>query len=198
MIPRKKGFIMLIYYQGVIIMKYANIKKYDIANGPGVRVSLFVSGCKHHCKGCFNEIAWDFNYGKEFSSDVQDEIIAALKPDYIEGLTILGGEPFEPENQRGLLSFLKRVREELPKKTIWAFSGFILDKEILGTSRANCEVTNELLSLIDVLVDGRFEENKKDIALIFKGSSNQRIIDLRKTLKEGHIVLSPLNDKKSY
>ena len=102
-------------------MKYANIKKYDIANGPGVRVSLFVSGCKHHCKGCFNEIAWDFNYGKEFSSDVQDEIIAALKPDYIEGLTILGGEPFEPENQRGLLSFLKRVREELPKKTIWAF-----------------------------------------------------------------------------
>ena len=178
-------------------MKYANIKKYDIANGPGVRVSLFVSGCKHHCKGCFNEIAWDFNYGKEFSSDVQDEIIAALKPDYIEGLTILGGEPFEPENQRGLLSFLKRVREELPKKTIWAFSGFILDKEILGTSRANCEVTNELLSLIDVLVDGRFEEDKKDIALIFKGSS-QRIIDLRKTLKEGHIVLSPLNDKKSY
>lgn len=179
-------------------MKYANIKKYDIANGPGVRVSLFVSGCKHHCKGCFNEIAWDFNYGKEFSSDVQDEIIAALKPDYIEGLTILGGEPFEPENQRGLLSFLKRVREELPNKTIWAFSGFILDKEILGTSRANCEVTNELLSLIDVLVDGRFEEDKKDIALIFKGSSNQRIIDLRKTRKEGHIVLSPLNDKKSY
>ena len=193
-------------------MKYANIKKYDIANGPGVRVSLFVSGCKHHCKGCFNEIAWDFNYGKEFSSDVQDEIIAALKPDYIEGLTILGGEPFEPENQRGLLSFshgdheeqagrfalIKRVREELPKKTIWAFSGFILDKEILGISRANCEVTNELLSLIDVLVDGRFEEDKKDIALIFKGSSNQRIIDLRKTLKEGHIVLSPLNDKKSY
>lgn len=179
-------------------MKYANIKKYDIANGPGVRVSLFVSGCKHHCKGCFNEIAWDFNYGKEFSSDVQDEIIAALKPDYIEGLTILGGWTLWARKSKRLLSFLKRVREELPNKTIWAFSGFILDKEILGTSRANCEVTNELLSLIDVLVDGRFEEDKKDIALIFKGSSNQRIIDLRKTLKEGHIVLSPLNDKKSY
>lgn len=179
-------------------MKYANIKKYDIANGPGVRVSLFVSGCRHHCKGCFNQIAWDFNYGKEFTKEVEDEIIESLAPDYIEGLTILGGEPFEAENQRCLLPFLKRVREALPNKTIWAFSGFILDKEILGDSRANCEVTRELLSLIDVLVDGRFEENLKDISLIFKGSSNQRIINVNETLKAGQIVLNPLNDKKSF
>ena len=179
-------------------MNYATIKNLDIANGPGLRVSLFVSGCTHHCKGCFNPESWDFNYGQPFTKETEDEILRLMEGEHIRGLSLLGGEPFEPENQRGLLPFLKRVREELPNKTIWAFSGFILDKEILGTSRANCEVTNELLSLIDVLVDGRFEEDKKDIALIFKGSSNQRIIDLRKTLKEGHIVLSPLNDKKSY
>ena len=168
-------------------MKYANIKKYDIANGPGVRVSLFVSGCKHHCKGCFNEIAWDFNYGKEFSSDVQDEIIAALKPDYIEGLTILGGEPFEPENQRGLLSFLKRVREELPKKTIWAYSGYVYEelsgKEV-GTGRARCEVTDAVLACVDVLVDGEFMKDKKNISLQFRGSENQRILDVPFSLKE--------------
>ena len=179
-------------------MNYGEIKFNDIANGEGVRTSLFVSGCRHHCKNCFNEQTWDFGFGQPFTEETMEEILDSCNHDWLNGLSLLGGEPFEPENQRGLLSFLKRVREELPKKTIWAFSGFILDKEILGTSRANCEVTNELLSLIDVLVDGRFEEDKKDIALIFKGPSNQRIIDLRKTLKEGHIVLNPLNDKKSY
>lgn len=179
-------------------MNYATIKKYDIANGPGVRVSLFVSGCRHQCKGCFNQVAWDFNYGKVFTKEVEDELIDAIKPDYIEGITILGGEPFEAENQRGLLPFIKRIKEEFPNKTIWVFSGFLLDKEILGESRANCEVTKELLSYIDFMVDGRFEESLKDIALIFKGSSNQRIINVRETLKEGRIVLSPLNDKKSF
>lgn len=179
-------------------MKYANIKKNDIANGPGVRVSLFVSGCRHHCKGCFNEIAWSFNYGNDFTNEVEKEIIEALSPDYIAGLTVLGGEPFEPENQKGLVDFLKKVKELYPNKTIWVYTGFILDKEILGPSRANCQSTKELLGLIDVLVDGRFEEDKKDIALIFKGSSNQRIIDMKKTLEEARIVFNPLNDKKSY
>lgn len=177
-------------------MKYAVIKKCDIANGPGVRVSLFVSGCRHHCKGCFNEVAWDFNYGNDFTVDVQKEILEALKPDYITGITLLGGEPFEPENQRGLLPFLKEIRALYPNKTIWSYTGFLLDKEILGDSRANCEVTKEFLEQIDMLVDGRFVEEKKDITLLFKGSSNQRIIDVKETLKKGKIVLSELNNGK--
>ena len=169
-------------------MNYGEIKKTDIANGIGVRVSLFVSGCRHHCKNCFNEFTWDFDYGKEFTSAVEDEIIDALSKSYVRGLTILGGEPFEPENQESLIHLCNRVRNELPDKDIWCFSGFTYE-EITGNSRANTKNTKELLSLIDVLVDGRFVEDKKDISLKFRGSSNQRIINMKKTMAEGKVVL---------
>lgn len=169
-------------------MNYAQIKKFDIADGPGVRVSLFVSGCTHRCKGCFNSEAWDFSYGKPFDEKTEEDIIAALDKRYIRGLTLLGGEPFEPVNQRGLLPFVKKVRERLPEKDIWCYSGYLLDEELLKESRARCEVTDELLALIDVLVDGKFVEERKNISLLFRGSENQRIIDLEKTLKSGEIV----------
>ena len=170
-------------------MNFATIKKRDIADGPGVRVSLFVSGCTHHCEGCFNEIAWDFDYGAPFTKAVEDELLEALAPDYIQGLTLLGGEPFEPENQRALLPFLRRFKAAHPGKTIWCYSGYTLDKELLAPSRARCEVTDEMLSLIDVLVDGEFVEEKRNISLKFRGSENQRLIDLRATRREGQIVL---------
>lgn len=170
-------------------MNYANIKSYDIANGPGVRVSLFVSGCTHKCKGCFNSIAWDFNYGSIFDEKVENKILEYLKPDYITGLTLLGGEPFEVENQKALLPLVKKVKELYPNKTIWAYSGYLFDKELLTESRARCEVTDELLSLIDVLVDGRFELENKDITLVFRGSKNQRIIDVKKSLENKEVIL---------
>lgn len=169
-------------------MNYAEIKNCDIANGPGVRVSLFVSGCTHHCKNCFNEITWDFQYGTPFTGEVEDKLIEALRPDYIRGLTLLGGEPMEYANQQGLLPFVKRVRQELPSKDIWCFSGYVFDTEI-ADMRRKWEVTGELLSYIDVLVDGRFVEELKDITLRFRGSSNQRIIDVQKSLASGEIVL---------
>ena len=169
-------------------MNFATIKKRDIADGPGVRVSLFVSGCTHRCEGCFNEIAWDFDYGAPFTEAVQQELLEALAPDYIQGLTLLGGEPFEPENQRALLPFLKRVREAFPQKNIWCYSGYTLD-QLQGESRARCEVTDEMLSLLDVLVDGRFVLAKKNIRLRFRGSENQRLIDMNKTREAGEIVL---------
>lgn len=170
-------------------MYYGEIKNCDIANGTGVRVSLFVSGCRNCCEHCFQKQTWDFKYGKEFTSETEAEILEMLEPSYIDGLTILGGEPFEPENQRALLPFLKKVRERFPHKSIWAFTGFTFEE--LGTDgvRGKCEVTGELISLIDVLVDGRFVEEKKDISLRFRGSSNQRIIDLRRTLENGNVVL---------
>lgn len=177
-------------------MKYANIKYNDIANGEGVRTSLFVSGCTHHCKGCFNEIAWDFNYGEDFTREVEDKIIESLKPSYIAGLTLLGGEPMEPANQQALLPFIKRVKEELPNKNIWCYTGYLFDSELLSPSRAHTQITRELLSYIDIIVDGKFELDKKDITLRFKGSSNQRIIDVQKSLLEGKVVLSPLNEKR--
>lgn len=177
-------------------MNYGNIKYYDIANGEGVRTSLFVSGCTHHCKNCFNPETWDFRYGKPFTKQVEDEIIKSLKPDYINGLTLLGGEPMEKANQRALLPFLKRVRESCPQKTIWCYSGYLFDSELLNESRARCEVTDQMLSLIDILVDGEFKEEQKDITLRFKGSANQRIIDVQKSLKEGKVVLSPFNEKR--
>ena len=170
-------------------MNYGEIKNCDIANGLGVRVSLFVSGCTHHCKGCFNEDTWDFNYGKPFTKEIEDQIIEYLKPDYIQGLSLLGGEPFEKANQRVLLPFLKRVKKTYPDKTIWCYSGYLLDEELLKESRARCEATDEMLSLIDVLVDGEFVEELKDISLKFKGSSNQRVIDLKKTLESGEIKI---------
>jgi len=170
-------------------MHYCEIKNVDIANGIGVRVSLFVSGCTNHCENCFQPQTWDFSYGKEFTAETEDHILKLLKPDYISGLTLLGGEPFEPSNQKRLLPFVKRVREELPNKTIWAFSGFTFEELTDPDSYPYCEATINLLSLMDVLVDGRYIEAKKDISLRFRGSSNQRLIDLNKTRDNGKIVL---------
>ena len=171
-------------------MNYCELKKCDIANGEGVRTTLFVSGCTNHCKECFQPATWDFGYGQPFTKEVEDEIIASLKPYFVNGLTLLGGEPFEPANQRALVPFLHRVREECPDKNIWCFSGFTLDKELLvDGSYPRCEVTDEMLSMIDVLVDGRFVRELKDISLRFRGSSNQRLIDMNKTRQEGTIIL---------
>jgi anaerobic ribonucleoside-triphosphate reductase activating protein len=169
-------------------MHYGELKKCDIANGIGVRVTLFVSGCTNHCEECFQPQTWAFDYGKPFTRETEDLLLQMLAPDYIDGLTLLGGEPMEPANQRALLPFLKRVREKYPQKTIWCFTGFLLDEELQQDSYARCEVTDELLTLIDVLVDGRFVKALHDITLRFRGSSNQRIIDLKKTLAHGQIV----------
>lgn len=170
-------------------MNYAEIKYCDVANGPGVRTSLFVSGCSHHCPGCFNEIAWDFNYGKLFTQDTIDSIIESLKPDYIQGLTLLGGEPFEYSNQKGLLPLVRQVREVLPQKDIWCFTGFLFDKDIIENMCKRWKETNELLSYIDVLVDGRFVEELKNLNLKFKGSENQRTILVNESLKSGNVIL---------
>ena len=170
-------------------MNYGEIKKCDIANGEGVRVSLFVSGCTHHCPGCFNEDTWDFNYGKEFTQETEEEILEALSLDYINGLSLLGGEPFEPENQRGILPFLQKLKQEFPEKTVWAYTGVVLEDLMTEGTHPHCEITETILSLIDVLIDGRFVEAKKDLSLQFRGSSNQRIIDLKKTLAEGRVIL---------
>lgn len=161
-------------------MYYGNIKKYDIADGPGVRVTLFVSGCRHHCKGCFNSETWDFQYGQPYTEETEAELLEALGPGYIAGLTLLGGEPFEPENQVVLVKLLKKVRETYPEKNIWSYTGYIYDKDLIPGGRAYTEVTDEMLSYIDVLVDGPFVEELKDITLQFRGSSNQRIIELHK------------------
>ena len=171
-------------------MNYCEIKDCDIANGVGIRVTLFVSGCTNHCKGCFQPQTWDFNYGERFTAETEEKILGMLAPSYIDGLTILGGEPFEPQNQRELVKFLRRVKERYPGKSVWAFSGFRYDDEItVKGAHPNCEVTEELLSMINVLVDGRFVEEKKNISLRFRGSENQRIIDLDKTRQSGGIVL---------
>ena len=166
-------------------MNYGEIKKHDIANGRGIRVSLFVSGCRHHCKGCFNPETWDFCYGKEFTSETESEIFQALNPDYIEGLSLLGGEPFEPENQPVLLELLKKVKKHFPQKTIWCYSGYTFE-ELSGLvpSSAFTPITKELLSLVDILVDGKFVLEKKNISLKFRGSENQRILDVKKSLEQ--------------
>lgn len=170
-------------------MNFGEIKKCDIANGEGVRVSLFVSGCTHHCKGCFNAQTWDFNFGEPFTEEVENSLLSDLAPSYIVGLTLLGGEPMEPENQRALVPFLRKVKEKLPDKTIWCYSGYTFDKDLVEGGKAFCEVTKEMLSMMDVLVDGEFVEALKDIRLVFKGSSNQRIINLKETLQKGKVVL---------
>ena len=170
-------------------MNYAEIKTCDIANGEGVRTSLFVSGCTHRCKGCFNEIAWDFDYGNPFDEAIRDYILKELTPGYIAGLTLLGGEPFEPVNQKGLLPFMEEVKKEFPNKNIWCYTGYLYDVDLQKGGRAYCEYTDRMLQLIDILVDGPFVEAKKDIRLKFRGSSNQRIIDLKKTLRKGEICL---------
>ena len=170
-------------------MHYATIKNCDIANGPGVRVSLFVSGCTHRCKGCFNAIAWDFNYGEEFTQETIDTILGMLKPPHIKGLTLLGGEPFEPQNQGPIVELLRQVKRAYPEKSIWAFSGYLMDRDILAGRLGPWEITREYLSYLDVLVDGPFVEEKKNLSLRFRGSENQRLIDVPKTLQTGTIVL---------
>ena len=172
-------------------MYYGEIKNCDIANGEGVRVSLFVSGCTNHCENCFQPQTWDFTYGKPFTGETEAYILSLLSQSYIQGLTVLGGEPFEPDNQRALLPFIRRVRELYPKKTIWFYSGFTFEELRRDGSYPRCEATDELLSLADILVDGRFVERLKNLALYFRGSSNQRIIELPETLKTGEIVLHP-------
>lgn len=170
-------------------MNYASIKNCDIANGPGVRISLFVSGCTHHCKGCFNEVAWDFNYGQPFTQETIDKILDMLKPDYVKGLTLLGGEPFEPQNQPALVDLLRQVRAKYPQKSIWSFSGYLFDRDILPGKLGDPAVTREFLSYLDVLVDGPFIESKKNLSLRFRGSENQRLINVPASLEQGTIVL---------
>ena len=171
-------------------MNYCNIKKCDIANGVGVRTVLFVSGCTNHCEECFQPETWDFNYGKPFTPEVEKDLIESVKPAYVNGITVLGGEPFEPANQRELVGFLRRFREECPDKTVWCFTGFVLDRELLvDGSYPRCEVTDEMLSYIDVLVDGRYVKALRNISLRFRGSENQRLIDMNKTRECGEIVL---------
>lgn len=170
-------------------MYYGTIKTCDIANGPGVRVTLFVSGCTNRCKNCFQPETWDFHYGQPFDEIAEERICAELETAYVKGLTLLGGDPFEPENQRGLYPFIKRVRETYPDKDIWAFTGFTYEDLLKEGAYAHCEVTEDLLSLMDVLVDGKFVEELHDITLRFRGSSNQRLIDLNQTRKTGEVTL---------
>lgn len=170
-------------------MNYAIIKNCDIANGPGVRVSLFVSGCTHRCKGCFNEVAWDFNYGQPFTQETVDSILEMLKPSYVKGITLLGGEPFEPQNQPALVDLLRQIKAQYPQKTVWAFSGYLFDRDILPGKLGDPEITKEFLSFVDVLVDGPFVEAKKDLMLRFRGSSNQRIIDVPASVARGEVIL---------
>ncbi len=177
-------------------MNYAAIKKYDVANGPGVRVSLFVSGCTHHCPGCFNPETWDFQFGQPFDSDVMNDIIKALEPSYIKGFTLLGGEPFEYVNQQGILPLLKEIKHHFPHKDIWCFTGYDFEKDILNDMVNKWPETKEILSYIDVLVDGEFKQDLKNLSLKFRGSSNQRLIKVQDSLKENTIVL--WDDSKDY
>ncbi len=171
-------------------MHYAAIKPCDIATGPGVRVSLFVSGCTHHCPGCFNKEAWDFAYGQPFTAETEELLLTKLAPGFITGLTLLGGEPMELVNQRALLPFVTRVRQRFPEKTIWCYTGYTLEPDLLASDgRAHCEATDVLLPLFDVLVDGRYVEAQHDITLLFRGSSNQRLLDIPASLAAGKGVL---------
>ena len=168
-------------------MNYADIKKVDVANGPGVRVSLFVSGCTHRCEACFNPDAWDFSYGSPFGEAEMEKILTLLAPDHIRGLSLLGGEPFEPANQEAVLDLVRRVREKLPQKTIWCYSGYLFEELAAGKVG---ERSRALLEGLDVLVDGPFVLAKKDLGLRFRGSNNQRIIDVPASLEAGTVLLS--------
>lgn len=170
-------------------MNYATIKNCDIANGPGVRVSLFVSGCTHRCPGCFNSVAWDFDYGEPFTEATEEQILKMLSPPHIKGLTLLGGEPFEPQNQPALVKLLRRIKNTFPQKSIWAFSGYLFDRDILPGRLGPKEITDEFLSYLDVLVDGPFIEAKKNLSLRFRGSENQRLIDVPASLSRGEVIL---------
>ena len=174
-------------------MNYADIKKYDIAKGVGVRVSLFVSGCRHHCKGCFNSEAWDFSYGKPFTDETIEEIMSAVNKDYIRGLSLLGGEPLDPDNRSEVLRLLQIFRARFPEKTVWCYSGYFFDTELLPQIDAGDATLLQLLELVDVLVDGRFVEAQKDLDLRFRGSSNQRILDVPRSLQQRRPVLLPGN-----
>lgn len=169
-------------------MNYGSINNCDVANGDGVRVSLFVSGCSHHCKGCFNPETWDYSFGKCFTREVEDKIMEMLKPDYISGLTLLGGDPMELPNQKALLPFLKRVKETYPDKTIWCYTGYVYE-DICKKYQHEWNEVIDFLPLLDVLVDGPFIEERKNVSLKFRGSSNQRIIDIKKTVESGYIHL---------
>lgn len=170
-------------------MNYAQIKNNDIANGPGIRVSLFVSGCTHRCPGCFNEVAWDFDYGQPFTQDTIEMILTMMSPDRIRGLTLLGGEPFEPQNQGPVLELLREIKKKYPQKSIWAFSGYLFDRDILAGRLGDWQVTKEYLSYLDVLVDGPFIQSQKNLSLRFRGSENQRLIDVPASLQTGTVVL---------
>lgn len=172
-------------------MNYALIRENDIANGPGVRTSLFVSGCRHHCRGCFNPETWNFAYGEAFTQNEIDKIIIATSPSYVDGLTLLGGEPFEPENQGALVVLLKQFKEKLPNKNVWCYTGFSFQNDLLPKAQNNQENVKELLELIDVLVDGKFVEELKSSALLFRGSSNQNIIDVKESLIQNKLLLLP-------
>ena len=170
-------------------MNYASIKRMDVANGPGVRMSVFVSGCRHYCKNCFNQEAWDFEYGEPFTEKEIEEIVDYVKGDYIAGLTLLGGEPLEPENQKGLLPLLRRIREVCPKKSVWCYTGYDFERDILGRMINEIEEMNQLLSYVDVLVDGEYMEELHKPSLRFKGSSNQRIIMVQESLQKKEVIL---------
>ncbi len=174
-------------------MKYADIKKVDIANGTGVRVSLFVTGCTHHCKGCFNREAWDFSYGKEYDEEAEAKIMEELSHPYVSGLTLLGGEPLELVNQQGLLPLIKKVKEKYPEKTIWCYTGYTFEKDVMGRMCKEWKETPELLKYIDVMVDGEFEEENKKVGLKFRGSTNQRIINVPESLKNKKAILVTLD-----
>ena len=167
----------------------------DVANGEGMRVSVFVSGCRNHCKGCFQPQTWDFNYGREYTPEIEQFIIDELSKSYYDGITILGGDPMEPENQEPVLQLLRRIKKELPDKNVWAYTGYVYDRDLVpGGKRFVDGVTRELLESIDILIDGRFVEELKNLMLNFRGSSNQRIIKMKETLETGKVVLSELNN----
>lgn len=176
-------------------MNYSGIKSFSIENGTGVRVSLFVSGCRNRCKGCFQPETWDFSYGEEFTSEVENAILEDLSPDYIKGLTLLGGDPLEEENQEALVPFLRRVKERYPEKDIWAYTGYILDRDFVPGGRKYTKYTEEMLSLIDILVDGPFVESLKNLSLTFRGSENQRVIDMNASRKYNKIIVLEVDKK---
>lgn len=179
-----------------ISVNYATIKKTDVANGPGIRVSLFVSGCRHACKGCFNAEAWDFSYGQPFTEETEKEILEAMAPDYIRGFSVLGGEPLDPDNCETVLTIIKKVKEAYPEKDIWCYTGYVYDRELLKREEEESGKTlSEIFSCLDVLVDGRFVEERKNLRLAFRGSENQRLIDMKKTRAAGHVVCLPEQEK---
>lgn len=177
-------------------MNYATIKKTDVANGPGIRVSLFVSGCRHACRGCFNAEAWDFSYGQPFTEETEKEILEALAPDYIRGFSVLGGEPLDSDNCETVLAIIEKVKEAYPEKDIWCYTGYVYDRELLKREEEESgKVLTEIFSCLDVLVDGRFVEEKKNLRLAFRGSENQRLIDMKKTRAVGYVVCLPEQEK---